>query len=419
MLCVRQQFPASVPLDIPAAVEQALRDLRAPVSSGQRIAVAVGSRGILNLASIVSSVVEHLRAAGARPFIVPAMGSHGGATAEGQAAVLAEYGVCERRLGVPVLASMDTRVIGRTAGGQEVRCSAAALEADGILVVNRIKPHTDFSGRLGSGILKMMVIGLGKHAGAQAFHLAALRHGYEHVLRLISAVLLEAAPILGGIGIVEDQRHQTARIAGLPRDVLVACEEELFALAARMMPKLPFADVDLLIIDRIGKNISGAGMDPNIIGRGVHGYTSTFNAAAGGRPSVKRLFVRDLTPETHGNAIGIGLADFTTTRLVRATDTRVTYINSLTSLTPNSAKLPIHFDTDREAIAAGLTTLGIEDAGIAKVMRIRDTLSLETVELSTAYEPSLAGRADLTIVGASAPMAFDGGGDLMALGGSG
>ena len=357
-----------------------MEKVRPRLKPGGRVAVAVGSRGISHLQTIVASVLDLLKAAGAQPFIVPAMGSHGGATPQGQTDLLAEYGVTEQQLRVPIHAAMEVERLGATEDGVDVFFSAEALRADGVVVINRVKPHTDFGGALGSGVLKMMVVGLGKRIGAANYHVASTRLGYEHVLRTIARVTLRSAPILCGIGIVENQFHETARLAVLPAEEMERREEELFAEAKRLMPRLPFDDIDLLIVDRIGKNISGAGMDPNITGRGVHGYSSMMSGAEGPTPRVRRLFVRDLTPETHGNGIGIGLADLTTSRLVRALDKDVTYINALTSLSPNSAKIPIHFETDGEAIAQALTSLGLPDARHAKVVRIADTLSLEKLE---------------------------------------
>jgi len=339
------------------------------------------------------------------------MGSHGGATPEGQREILAEYGISEKALNVPVRPSMDTQVIGATSEGVDVNWSVEALRAGGIIAINRIKPHTDFkSDSIGSGVLKIMVVGLGKRVGAAAYHCASTRFGYEQMLRSIARVVLQRTPILGGLGIVENQLHQTARLAVMLPEELETGEAELFREAARLMPKLPIDDIDLLIIDRIGKNISGAGMDPNITGRWVHGHSSMLGKPVGEGPHVRRLFVRDLTPETHGNGIGIGLADITTTRLVRELDTKKTYINALTSLTPNAAKIPIHFDTDREAIAMALGSLATDDTRHARIVRIADTLTLDELEIS---EPALQSRPPaVEIVDGPEEMRFDATGNL-------
>ncbi len=416
MMAVRQQFPASPRLDVRAVVREEFDRAQIQIKPGAKIAVAVGSRGITNLQTIVSTVLDWLKAAGAQPFIIPAMGSHGGATAEGQTELLAEYGVSEAQLGVPIRAAMEVERLGATAEGVDAFFSAEALQADGVVVINRVKPHTDFSSdTIGSGVLKMIVVGLGKRTGAANFHVASCRFGYEHVLRTIARVTLSRAPVLAGVAIVENQFHDTARIAVLTPAEIERREAELFAEAKRLMPQLPFDDVDLLIVDRIGKNISGAGMDPNITGRWVHGYSSLLGNANVTKPVVRRLFVRGLTPESHGNAIGIGLADVTTTRLVEAMDKRVTYINALTSLTPNCAKIPIHFDTDREAIDRALASLGLPDSRQVKIIRIADTLSLENVEVSEAYENAVKQKPNLSAAGSVDEMLFDSSGNLPAI----
>jgi len=396
-------------MDVPATIRPQLD--RLAVRPGQRIGVAAGSRGIAHLSEIVFEVVDFLRRAGARPFIIPAMGSHGGATAEGQTEILAGYGVSETKLGVPVRASMEVRQVGQTPEGAAVFSSVEALEADGLVVINRVKPHTDFTGELGSGVMKMMAIGLGKHTGAASLHASASRHGHEKVLLHASRVALAALPVIGGIALVENQRHETARLEVLRPSEIERREKELLVEARRLMPLLPFDDVDLLIVDFLGKNISGAGMDPNVIGRWVQGYTSALSEMKT-KPVVRRLFVRDLTPESHGNAIGLGMADFTSSRLARAMDGRATFINALTALTQQCAKVPVHFESDRETIERALATIPL-DAGVApRVMQIRDTLNLETTRLSEAYRAEIEARADLQILGPAAPMEFDGQGKL-------
>jgi hypothetical protein len=379
------------------------------------ISVAVGSRGISRLQTIVRETVDFLKNAGARPFIVPAMGSHGGATPEGQQAILAGYGITEEAIGAPVQASMEVQQLGTTEDGVPVYCSQEALKADGILLVNRVKPHTDFQGKLGSGLLKMLVIGLGKRAGAAACHQAAARLGHEQVIRTASRRLSQKAPLLGGLAILENHRHDTARLTLLAPPDLESQEERLLEEADRLMPRLPFPEVDLLIVDHLGKNISGAGMDPNVIGRGVQGYLSTLTTDSERHPMIRRIFVRELTPETHGNAIGIGLADFTTTRLVRSMDLKATYINSLTAMTPQSAKIPIHYETDREALEQALISLALPDSTEAKVVRIQDTLNLEQLEVSENYKDQIRGSKELEILGDPCAIPFDAAGNLNAM----
>ncbi len=415
LLRVRQKFPASGPLDIRATLEKEFAAIREQIKPGARIAVGVGSRGISNLQSIVAVVLELLKAAGARPFIVPAMGSHGGATPEGQVELLAEYGITEARLQVPIRAAMEAERIGVTPEGVEVFFSAEALRADGVVVVNRVKPHTDFhSESLGSGLLKMLVVGLGKRVGAANFHTSASRLGYEQVIRASARIALGAAPILGGVAIVENQRHDTARLLVLPPADLERREAELYREAKRLMPRLPFDDLDLLIVDRIGKNISGSGMDPNVIGRSLHGYSALLSDRSA-NPVIRRIFVRDLTPETHGNGVGMGLADFTTTRLVRAVDQQVTFVNALTALSLQSVKVPIHFETDREAIARALESLALRDTTRARVVRIQDTLSVEQLDVSEVLEEEARRRPDLEVLSTAQTMSFDAADNLALL----
>jgi hypothetical protein len=407
MALVRQKFPEATPIDIPATLERELARLRSRITPGASIAVGVGSRGISNLEAIVRAVLAFLEGAKAIPFIVPAMGSHGGATPEGQLELLAEYGITEARLGVPIRAAVEAERIGVTSDGLDVFFSQEALRADGVIVINRIKPHTDFqSDTLGSGLLKMLVVGLGKRPGAANFHTSASRFGYEHVIRTSSQITLAKAPILGGVGILENQRHDTAQLAVLLPEEIERRETELYAEAKRLMPRLPFDDIDLLIIDRIGKNISGSGMDPNVTGRGIHGYSSLLGDRST-NPVVRRIFVRDLTPETHGNAVGIGLADFTTSRLVRATNQSITTLNALTALSVQSVKIPIHFETDREAVTRALESLALRDVGEARVMRIHDTLSLEKIAVSEGFFTLAAKRSDLELLAEPRGMDFD------------
>jgi hypothetical protein len=413
MFRVRQDFPRQEPLDLRASVIEQCGRLK--IRPGTRVAVGVGSRGIANLAAIVGLVLEQIRAAGAQPFVIPAMGSHGGATPEGQREVLASYGLTEKSLNAPILASLEVEQIGKSADGVPVFCSKEALAADGIVIINRVKPHTDFSGGLGSGLLKMCVIGLGKRAGATAMHQAASQLGHEQVIRGMARVVLARAPILGGIAILENQFHETARLVALPKDEMEQGEEPLLAEARNLMPLLPFDEIDLLVVDQLGKNISGAGMDPNVTGRGVQGYSGSLQRHDRPAPFIKRIFVRDLTPETHGNAIGIGLADVTTTRLVRAMDPHITSVNALTALTPQCAKIPIHFESDREAIAMVLASLALPPSHSSRVVRIQDTLSLAEMEVSEAMGEDCRARSNLSCLSDLYDMQFDPVGNLQPL----
>jgi len=413
MLRIRQNFPRPPPIDVRATVAAELAKLRPALKPGARIAVGVGSRGITNLVTIVRAVIDELKAAGVNPFIIPAMGSHGGATAEGQREVLATYHVTEESMGVPIRPSMETREVGRSVDGAPAFCSVEALQADGILVVNRIKPHTDFYGTIGSGLLKMLVIGVGKHAGALAMHRAASRIGHERAIRGMAKVIIANAPVLGGVAILENQFHETARIVAVPRAELES-EEALLEEARALMPLLPFEEIDLLIVDWLGKNISGSGMDPNVTNRWVQGYVGGLMRESRPTPFIRRIFVRDVTPESHGNAIGIGLADVTTSRLVRAMDLRATNINALTSLTPQTAKIPIAFETDREAIERTLATLALNDpVREALVVRVESTLSVVEMDVSEALWQLAKTRSGLTAIGEPREMEFDGEGNLI------
>jgi hypothetical protein len=414
MLRVRQQFDATPPVDVAASVADGFAAIRGQLKPGMRVAVGVGSRGISNLAKVVAAVIGELKSAGAEPFILPAMGSHGGATPEGQAGLLADYGVTEASMGVPVRASMEVGSLGQVKGGQDVPWSREALAADGVIVINRVKPHTDFAGPMGSGLTKMLVVGLGKHAGASAYHAAALTLGYEAALMRLAKVVFARARILGGVAIVENAMHDTARVEVLAADAIPRREPELCAEAATMMPALPFDEIDLLIVDQIGKNISGTGMDTNTIGRSVHGYILMPGDALA-KPFIWRIFVRGLTPETHGNAIGIGLAEATTKRLVAGVDAAALRTNVLTSRAVQCAKLPMDFATDAEAIRAMLASLPDSDPAKARVVRIRDTLSLGTLEVSAALAAEVAAHPAVEPLGQAEPMQFGVDGNLSPL----
>ena len=414
MFRVRQRLDATPPIDVAASVVDGFSSIRGQLKPGMRIGVGVGSRGISNLAKAVAAVIGELKKAGTEPFIIPAMGSHGGATPEGQVAVLAGYGVTESSMGVPILATMDVEPIGQAEDGREVLWSREAASSDGIIVINRVKPHTSFSKPVGSGLTKMLVVGLGKHAGASAYHAAALRLGYGEALMGLAGVVLARAPILGGVALVENGLHETARVEVLAADAIARREPELCAEAAAMMPSLPFHEIDLLIVDQIGKNISGTGMDTNTIGRGAHGY-HLVPGHAGGKPFIWRIFVRGLTLESHGNAIGIGLAEATTKRLLAGVDTAALYTNSLTSRSVLTAKLPMAFETDTGAIRAMLSSLPDANPVKARVVRIRDTLSLGMLEVSAALAAEVEAHPAVEPLGQAEPMRFDELGNLAAL----
>src|SRR5450631_3271259 len=298
MVEVRQTYPASKSIDFPSLLHEQFTaaHIREQIKPGMKIALGVGSRGIANLQEIVKAALGVLIAAGARPFLIPAMGSHGGATPEGQTNVLAGYGITPQTMGVPIEASMEIQKIGVTPSGLDVVFSVAALKADGIVVLNRVKPHTDFRGTLGSGIQKMLTIGFGKQVGAANAHQAAARVGHETVIREFSKVILSSVPVLCAIAIVEDQHHQTADIEVLRPENIARDEGRLLEKARSLMPRLPLDEIDLLIVDQIGKEISGAGMDTNVTGRDITGYSTSLISNNGVKPRIFRIFVRDLSP---------------------------------------------------------------------------------------------------------------------------
>ena len=347
-----------------------------------RVAVGVGSRGITNLTKIVHSVIDLLRTSGAEPFIIPAMGSHGGATPSGQLNVLAGFGVTPESTGVSFETSMDVDQIGTLGDSYPIVFSRAALQADAIVVINRIKPHTDFFGKLGSGIQKMLVIGFGKHVGAGNAHRAATQLGHEAAIREAAHVILSKVPVLFAVAILEDQHHQTNNLQVIRGDEILQTEDALFLQSQHLLPRLPFSNIDLLIVDEIGKEISGTGMDTNVIGRGVFGFISSLRPQGDPEIHISRIFVRDLTPATNGNAIGIGLADFTTTRVVKSINREYTYTNALTSLGLACAKIPLHFDTDREALERAIGLLICKKDNDLRIVRIKNTLSLARMLVS-------------------------------------
>ncbi len=411
MLPLRQKYPDRATVDVKQALAATWR---LDVRRGSRVAVAVGSRGITRLTEVVAAVIARLRDAGAEPFIVPAMGSHAGATAEGQAEYLAGYGITEQAMGVPIRPSMEVEVIGKTPEGIPVHMATEALRSDGIIVVNRVKPHTDFHGPVESGLLKMIAVGLGKQVGAATFHAAVARLNFTQVIASVAREKLQKARFLGGVAMVEDQRHQLARVEAVRAEDLETREPQLLDEARSLMPHLPMDEIDLLIVDYLGKNISGSGIDPNVIGRDAHtGYSAWLGQKTTRKPLIHRIFVRDLTPETHGNATGIGMADFTTMRVVKGIDRVASYMNALTSLAVLSVKLPIHYDDDREVLSKALGSLALADPRAARVIRIRDTLSLEQIQVSEACRAPLESRTDVILGGPSQAMAFDPAGNLI------
>jgi hypothetical protein len=379
LLIVRQNFPDSRLSDVGAEARRQLESsgFAARLRPGAHIAIGVGSRGIANIAVIVQSVVQYWRAHGMAPFIFPAMGSHGAATPEGQADVLARFGITEQATGCPIISRADVVSLGRTDDGIEVFMDAAAHGADAVMIVARVKWHTNFNGRVESGLMKMMAIGLGKFAGAQKYHTHAQRLGLEHVIRTVGRRVLESGRMLGGLAIVEDAHHHTAKLDAVPAECMEQRDEENLALAKSWMPRLP-CDLDILIVDVMGKNISGTGMDAKVVNRGPG---SEYNPW-GGLPSIRRIFVRDLDPRSHGNAAGIGMADVTTDRLVQRIDWEPTRVNALSSGMPSRIRVPVHFATDRDCLRWVTATAGRIDPADLTCGWIRNTLELERLAIT-------------------------------------
>lgn len=405
---LKQLYGATALPDVAAATRAALAGLPPGkfIRPGMTVAMGAGSRGIANYDTIVRTVCEGLKAVGARPFIVPAMGSHGGATNLGQLEVLAHYGITAEKMGVPVKSSMDVVELGQTEG-LVVYLDRLAAEADAIVVINRIKPHTDFHGPIESGLMKMAAVGLGKQKGAQQFHQATVRMGPAGALLAVGREVLKSGKIAFGIGILENQLHQTAKVVAVPAATIEAEEIKLLGEARALMPRLPFDKVDLLIVDEIGKNFSGSGMDTNVIRREADG-----SFVKPGPNPVGRIYVRSLHPDSYGNAAGIGLADFTHYRAVRAMDIKTSWVNAITALMPVNARVPMHYPTDREALEVALQTTGHTSIQKLRVLWIKNTLSCETMFASEAYAEEAAARADLQPESAPAALAFDANGDL-------
>jgi hypothetical protein len=410
MFRVGQKFEGPRVDDIPATVQSELRRLQLPdrIKPGQSVAVTVGSRGINNIDVITKAAVAHLKSIGAKPFIVPAMGSHGGGTAEGQRAIVEGYGITEEFVGCPIRSSMETVVVCQTAEGIPVHFDRNAYEADHVLVCGRVKPHTGFVGDIESGLMKMMLIGLGKHNGAKIYHRAINDFSFPQIVRSVAGHVLKKCRIVAGLGIVENGYDETALIRAVHPEELEDREKELLVLAKQWMPRLPFKLCDVLIIDEIGKNISGSGMDTNVVGRKFNDR----RAADDEYPKVKRIFVRGLTEATHGNAAGIGIAEFCTRRCVEQIDYKITSINCLTGGHPSGAMTPVYYDTDCEVLDAALSVIGLVQPADARLLWIPDTLHLAEVECSAAYWEQAQGRDDLTVLTGPRELIFDGEGNL-------
>ncbi|MBX0298019.1 DUF362 domain-containing protein [Haloarcula nitratireducens] len=393
--------------EIPKRAGEAVANLAlGDVPKGGEVAVGVGSRGIANLPLLVRGVIEKLDELGYEPFIFPAMGSHGGATAAGQREMLESLGVTEERVGCEIRSSMEVIEVGETPErGVPVVADANAAAADAILPVNRVKPHTDFDGTVESGLSKMMVIGMGKQRGAKIAHEWAVSWSLRNMIPEITSQLLEELPIVGGVAIVEDQHDDTGHVEGIRPDGFLDREAELLETAYDIMPKIPFDEVDVLVLDKQGKEISGQGMDTNVIGR----RPFAINEPAPELPNIKRIFVRGLTETTHGNAMGMGSADFVHEDIVTEVNSADSLINAITASTVRGVRLPPAVETDRAGLIAALSTVGVIAPEDLRVMRARDTMHLGRFYASEALVEEAREREDLRVVSEPTQIEFEGG----------
>ncbi|MDP6127321.1 MAG: hypothetical protein QF713_05230 [Dehalococcoidales bacterium] len=376
------------------------------VDPGQTIAITAGSRGIANISQITRAVVDECKSIGLVPFIVPAMGSHGGATAEGQWQILEHYGITEQNMGCPIRSNMEVIHIGEVKN-TPVFCDLEAWQADHIAVVARVKSHTDFEGEIESGLFKMMAVGLGKKEGAEQYHRLGTQYSYAEIFPAVGKKVLETSRILFGLAIVENSREETARVeALLPADFYLT-EKSLLIQARQWAAHLPFDNLDLLIVDEMGKEISGTGMDSSVIGRHC---VQRFPL----EPKVRWLFVRELSPQSDGNALGIGMADFTTGRLVDRIDYSRMAVNAITSANPDGARVPLTLDNDNEVIETALGIIGLTPPDRARVVRIKNTLRLTEMDVSESLLDEVETDNRLSRISGLSPMTFDGGGNLLS-----
>ncbi len=409
MIPVRQKFPDTQITDIPGEITRLLRldERTTRIRAGSRIAVAVGSRGIHAINRITRAVIDEIKHLGASPFVIPSMGSHGGATAEGQKAILAHFGITEETMGAPVVSSMETIQVGSLEDGTPVWLDREAMAADGIVVINRIKPHTAFTGDYESGLLKMIAIGLGKHRGATYFHSCGMDR-FGELLPKLGRVVLDKAPILFGLAVIENAYERPARFEIVWSEEMIGREPDLLKEARALMPRIIPDNLDVLVVHEIGKEISGSGMDPNITGRSSSPF---FRRESSLR--VQRIVVLNLSKASGGSAMGIGLADFTTERLLKSMNVDTTWINCITAGVTASAKIPIHMPTDREAILLALKTCARVRHPQSRIAWIRNTLALEHIRVSEPLLAELQGHPQIEVEGDPAPMPFDERGNLL------
>ena len=406
MVRVRQKFVAHEVENLEGTLKKELakEGVGDRIKVGMTIAIAVGSRGVAEIPRITKITVEEIIKRGGKPFVVPAMGSHGGATAEGQRQVLTDLGVTEESVGCPIRSSMDVVEVGKLESGLAVLIDKQAYEADGIVVINRVKPHTAFRGPCESGLAKMLTIGLGKQKGADSCHAYSFKHMAEHVVKM-AKIKIESCNVLFGIATIENAYDKVSKIVAVPAEKIIEDEQPLLIEAKGKMPRILFDQLDVLIVDQIGKEISGDGMDPNITGRYPTPYAS-------GGANVTKVVVLGLTPQTHGNANGMGAADFTSQKLFNQIDYDSTYANCLTSTVCTPSRIPVIMKSDREAILAAVKTCNNHDISKAKVVRIKDTLHLSEIYISEAMLEEAKANPAIEICGQPELISFDEAGNI-------
>ena len=408
---VRQHFQSRKLSDISNAVHSELSSAAflSRLKPGARIAIGVGSRGIANLSEIVRAVVHFFHANGAHPFLFPAMGSHGAASAEGQARVLAHYGIDEPSMGCPLVSSFDVISLGRTPSGIETFAGKDAWDSDAIFLINRVKWHTSFEGALESGVSKMLAIGVGKIEAARSCHGHARSLGMDAVIRSVAAHLLATGKILGGLAVLEDASHDTAQVTALSAACMLEREAELLRLTKSWKARLPVPELDILIVDQIGKNISGTGMDLKVVNRGVHGQYNLWPDT----PLVQRIFIRSLSDLSYGNGVGIGLADVIHDRVLEKIDVNAGRINAMTSGSLAAVRTPLHFSSDRECLELLMATVGKFAPADVTIGWIRNTLELETLALSENLADAIEKNPALEIAGPPFALEFDPQGNMI------
>lgn len=401
MVQVRQKFPTPQIADVAGEVKKAIKEagVLSGINEEDRVAIAVGSRGIADLPTLVRETVAAVKAAGGNPFIVPAMGSHGGATAEGQIDVLLQLGISEEAVGAPIRSSMEVIKLDELPNGLPVYIDKFAYESDKIIVINRIKPHTAFRGPVESGLMKMITIGLGKQKGAEAAHAYSFKYMAEHVPEM-AKVSLSKASIIFGLASIENAYDKPAKIVAVPAEDLEVVEPGLLLEAKSLMPKIHFDSMDVLIVNELGKDISGDGMDPNITGNFATPYAT-------GGPDVKRTVVLGLTEKTHGNANGIGMADMTTKAVMNEIKWEKGYANALTSTVTDVVKLPMFLDTQELAVKAAIKTCNAFDLNKVRIVRIKNTLEIGEIWISESMMEEAIKNEDIEILSDPEDLALD------------